>query len=172
DKTDEMHFYHTIVAATLVKANSHKVWPMDAEAVVNQDGYEKQDCEINAAKRLLPRLRQEHAHLLMLLTGDDLYSRGPFVELCHKHNFSYVLVAKPDSHKEMMEWVEEIDSLGGSQRGQWVEGLACKRRYFQYRLVKQVPLNGERRFYVNYVEVWENNKSGQQVYHNSFVTDV
>jgi hypothetical protein len=172
DKAGELHFYHTVVAATLVKANSHKVWPLDAEAVRNQDGCQKQDCEINAAKRLLPRLRQEHPHLLMLLTGDDLYSRGPFVELCQQYDFSYVLVAKADSHKEMMEWVEELEQLGGSQRGQWVEGVACKRRYFEYRIVKQVPLNGERRFSVNYVEVWEKNKSGKQVYHNSFVTNL
>jgi hypothetical protein len=172
DKTGQMHFYHTVVAATLVKANSHKIWPLDAEAVANEDGNEKQDCEINAAKRLLPRLRQEHPHLPLLLTADDLYSRAPFVALCQEYGFSYVLVAKPDSHKEMMEWVEEIEQLGGGQRGQWVEGPACKRRSFEYRITKQVPLNSERRIDVNYFEVWEKNKVGKVVYHNSFITDV
>jgi hypothetical protein len=71
--------------------------------VQNEDDYEKQDCEINAAKRLLSRLWQKHPHPPLLLPDDDLYSRAPFVELCHEHRFSYVLVAKPHSHKEMME---------------------------------------------------------------------
>lgn len=172
DKTGEMHFYHSVVAATLVRAGSHKVWPLDVEPVRNEDGSQKQDCEIKAAKRLLARLREQHRHLPLLITGDDLYSRGPFIELCHEQRIAYVLVAKVDSHKEMMEWVEEIEQLGGSQRGGWVEGPACKRRFFEYRLVKQVPLNGERRSYVNYLEVWEKKRTGEVVYHNAWVTDV
>lgn len=172
DKTGEQHFYHTVVAATLVKAGSHKIWPLDVEQVGNEDGTEKQDCEIQAAKRLLTRLRKEHRQLPLILTGDDLYSRGPFVDLCREQRCHYVLVAKDDSHKEMKEWVEEIDRLGGAERGDWVEGPACKRRYFEYRIVREVPLNGERRHDVTYLEVREKKKTGELVYHNAWVTDV
>ncbi len=167
-----MHFYHTVVAATLVREGSHRVWPLDAEQIRNEDGQEKQDCEINAAKRLVERLRREHRQLPLLITGDDLYSRGPFIELCQAQRCRYVLVAKPDSHKEMMEWVEELEEMGGSERGEWREGPACKRRFFEYRVVREVPLNGERRQWVTYVEVWEKNKDGKPTYHNAWVTDV
>ncbi|MEJ7711724.1 MAG: hypothetical protein WKF84_18125 [Pyrinomonadaceae bacterium] len=43
DKTGELHYRHTVVAATLVKAGSHRVWPLDAEICCPQDGSEKQD---------------------------------------------------------------------------------------------------------------------------------
>ena len=50
----EVHFRHTVVSATLVKAGSHRVLPLDVEEVRNSDGQDKQDCEINAAKRFFP----------------------------------------------------------------------------------------------------------------------
>jgi len=57
DKNGQTHYSHSIVAATLVKAGSHKIFPIDAEEVRNADGKDKQDCELNAAKRLIERFR-------------------------------------------------------------------------------------------------------------------
>jgi hypothetical protein len=48
----ETHFSHVVVAATRVKAGTHQIFPLDVEEVKNEDGTEKQDCEINAGKRL------------------------------------------------------------------------------------------------------------------------
>jgi hypothetical protein len=60
DKNGDVHFYHTVVGATLVRAGSHDLLPLDAEEVRNTDSAVKQDCEIKAGKRLVQRLRQEH----------------------------------------------------------------------------------------------------------------
>ena len=84
DKTGELHYRHTVVAATLVKCGSHQVWPLDAEVCSPQDGSEKQDCELNAGKRLIGRVRREHPHLRLIVTGDDLYSHVPFFEECQR----------------------------------------------------------------------------------------
>jgi hypothetical protein len=73
------HFRHTVVSATLVKAGSHRVLPLDAEKVRHSDGRDQQDCEGHAAKRLLARLRQEHPQLPLMLGGDALYCHEPFV---------------------------------------------------------------------------------------------
>jgi hypothetical protein len=70
----ETHYSHLVVAATLVRAGSHDILPLDAEEVRNEDGQKKQDCEINAGKRLVERLRLEHPQLKTSLTGDDLYA--------------------------------------------------------------------------------------------------
>ena len=172
DTTGELHYYHAVVAATLVRSGSHQILPMAAEMIANTDGQQKQDCEINAAKRLLARLRAEHRQLAMIVTGDDLYSREPLIEKCQENRLHYLLVAKEDSHPEMIEWVEEIDRLGGSERGQWQEGPACKRKTVEYRIVREVPLTAKRQQYVTYVEVWETNQTGKQVYHNAWVTDL
>ena len=53
--------------------------PLDVEEVRNSDGQDKQDCELNAAKRLIPRLRQEHPQLPLIIGGDDLYCHEPFI---------------------------------------------------------------------------------------------
>ena len=127
---------------------------------------------MNAAKRLVKRLRSEHRQLPVIITGDDLYSHEPMVELLASQRFHYVLAAKPESHKEMFEWVEEIDRIGESVRGQWQEGPACKRRWFTYRLIQAVPLAASRRVRVNLVEVWERDVKGKLLYHNSWVTDL
>jgi hypothetical protein len=172
DKNGQLHFYHGVVAATLVRSGSHQILPMDAEMIANRDGHQKQDCEINAAKRLIERLRLKHRQMAIILTGDDLYSREPFIEKCKENRLNYVLVAKPDSHREMMQWVEEIEKIGGSERGQWQVGPACKRKNYEYLIVREVPLTVKRQQYVTYIEVWENNKEGKLVYHNAWVTDL
>ena len=172
DKNGVTHYRHMAVAATLVKPKSRVIWPLDAELCVVQDGSEKQDCEINAAKRLLPRVRREHPQLKLLVVGDDLYSHVPFTETCEECRMHYILVAKPSSHKELWEWVEDLERLGENEWVEWTEGPLAKRRYFRGRIARGVPLRADDAVQVNFVEVWEKNEAGKQVYHNSWVTDL
>jgi len=168
----EVHYRHLVVGATLVKAGSHRVLPLDVEEVRNSDGQEKQDCEINAGKRLIKRLRQEHRQMKLIVTGDDLVSHEPFVQQWSAQRMHYVLVAKPDSHKELFDWVAMLERMGGIERGHWHQGPACQRRYFEYRIVRQVPLSAARTTWVTLVEVWERDKTGKLLYHNSWITDL
>ena len=172
DKTGEVHYSHVVVGATLVRAGSHDILPLEAEQVRNTDGREKQDCEIKAGKRLIERLRQEHRQLSLIVLGDDLYAHEPFIEDLRALRMEFVLVAKPDSHKELYEWVEDLDGLGQCVKGRWEEGPLAKRRYFEYRIASQVPLTQSDQVLVNFVEVWERNKAGKVIYHNAWVTDL
>jgi len=172
DGSGQAHYSHSVVAATLVKAGSHQVLPLDVEVVKNCDGQGKQDCELNAAKRLVCRLRGEHRQMDIIVTGDDLYSHEPMVEMLASNRFHYVIVAKPQSHGELFEWVEEIERKGESERGQLQQGPACKRRLLDYRIIREVPLSGSRRVKVTLVEVWERDAKGKLLYHNSWITDL
>ena len=172
DKNGLIHYHHAVVSATLVRANSHRILPIDAEQVANTDGTQKQDCEINAAKRLIKRVRQEHPQMKIILSGDDLYSRAPFIQECSINRMNYLLVAKPTSHQELFEWVEDFQRLGQLEEGNWQEGPACQRRYYRYRIAREVPLTAERRLWLNFVEVWETSKEGRAIYHNSWITDL
>jgi hypothetical protein len=67
--------------------------------------------------------------------------------------------------------VKDLERLGECVQGRWEEGPASKRRYFEYRLASQVPLTQSDKVLVNFVEVWERDKTGKQIYHNSWVTD-
>ena len=171
DKNGDVHDAHNVVAATLVRAGSHDILPLDAEEVRNCDGRAKQDCEIKAGKRLIQRLRQEHPQLKMIVAGDDWYAHEPFIWDLRALRMSFVLVAKPESHQELYEWGEDLDRLGQCVKGTWEEGPLAKRRYFEYRIASQVPLTQSDQVHVNFVEVWERNKNGQVIYHNAWVTD-
>ena len=167
------HYSHVVVGASLVKAGTHTILPLDAEQVRNTDGQDKQDCELNAGKRLLRRVRREHRQMKIIVTGDDLYAHEPLVdELTDPLRMHYVLVAKPDSHKELFKWVADFEREGHSLHGQWEEGAAAKRHRFEYRIVRQVPLSGSLQRWVTFVEVWQRDRHGKLLYHNSWVTDL
>jgi len=172
DNSGELHYRHTVVAGTLVKAGSHRVLPMDAEMCCPQDGSEKQDCELNGSTRLVQRVRRQHCHLNLIMTGADLSSHVPFIEECARRRIHYVIVAKPSSHKELFEWVEELEAMKATEHVSWSVGPACQRKSYEARIAREVPLRADGELRVTFVEVWERDKEGKQIYHNSWVTDV
>ena len=108
----------------------------------------------------------------VIIGGDDLYAHEPFVLLLAEKRLRFVLVAKPESHQELFDWVQDLDRIGECERGQWQEGPACKRLRFEYRIARQVPLKADGRIEVNFIEVWERDRTGRLLYHNSWITDL
>jgi hypothetical protein len=172
DTSGEGHFYHTVVSATLVKAGSHRVLPVDVEEVRNSDGQDKQDCELNAAKRLISRRRQAHPQMPLIVGGDALYCHEPCIAQLRDLRLHHVLVCKPTSHVELYEWIADIERLDGCAQGTWQEGPACRRRFYTYRIARSVPLAASRRLWGTVVEVWEHDRTGAQLYHNAWFTDL
>jgi DNA-binding response OmpR family regulator len=149
------------------------VLPLDVEEVRNATAASApQDCELTAGKRLITRLRQEHPQMALILIGDDLYSHVPFVEQLLQLRQHFVLVAKPNSHPTLMAAVAAAAGTEQSQTGQWTEGSGTRQRTYTYHLVRAVPLALESAVRVTYVEVWEQNAKGEQLYHNSWITDL
>lgn len=173
DPQGRVHYSHKIVSATVVRAGSHQVLPLDVEEVRNATVESApQDCELTAGKRLITRLRQEHPQMALILIGDDLYSHVPFVEQLVQLRQHFVLVAKPNSHPTLMVAVAAAEGTTQSQTGPWTEGSGARRRTYTYRLVRSVPLSLESAVRVTFVEVWEHNAKGEQLYHNSWITDL
>lgn len=96
--------------------DKRQVIPLAPEEVKNTDGKEKQDCEINAGKRLLAKIRKSHPKLPLIIVGDSLYSKQPAIEEMTALDMRYVLTAKPDDHKKLMEWVNEQRILKETSR--------------------------------------------------------
>ncbi len=71
-----------------------KVIPLMQEFISNNDGDDKQDCEVNASKRWLNNFTNPTNKKLIIL-GDDLYSREPMIKKVLEQKHSYVFVAKP-----------------------------------------------------------------------------
>ena len=70
----------------------------------------KQDCELNAAKRLLERIKKEYPRLPICIQGDALYATEPFMKLCKEYKWSYLLTQKSGRQKnvdEGFEWIKK-----------------------------------------------------------------
>ena len=103
--TDEVTYYHQMLGAVLVHPDHKEVIPLAPEPIVKQDGDNKNDCERNAAKRLLQKIRREHPHLPLIVVEDGLASNAPHVRLLKDLDMHFVLGAKPDDHQYLFEEV-------------------------------------------------------------------
>jgi hypothetical protein len=54
----------------------------------------KQDCELKALSRLVPKLRKDFPQLRLCLSGDSLYACGRALQLAKDHHCKYVFVFK------------------------------------------------------------------------------
>ena len=134
------------------------------------DGTEKQDCEINADKRLVRKIRETHPKLKIIINADGLYSKQPFIEEVKASGMSYILVANPSDHKILFEWVHDITNLGGGNR---FELYDSKKRRHIYQWVNQAPLNGTKDAdNVNFFQYQIITEDEKISYKNSWVTDI
>ncbi len=166
---DGIRYHHQILQATLVHPDSRVVIPLSPEFIRNTDGEKKQDCERNAAKRMLKRIKADHKMLPIIIVGDGLYSNQPFVEELYENNFSYILVAKPKDHKYLFEDIEGFRKMNTLNKYDYIDR---KGRKHIYEWVNKVALNGNKNpVYVNYAE-YSLIVKGKRTYHNSWVTDI
>ncbi len=167
-KKGAIRYSHQIVQPALVHPGMRQVMPLCPEEVRNSDGQEKQDCEINAGKRALAKIRKSHPRLSLIVVGDGLYSKQPTIETIRDLHMDYVLVAKPDDHKKLMEWVGEMRVLEEVKRLTVQE----KGRTHSYEWVRDMPLNDHKETVtVNYFEYWIE-EEGKTTYRNSWITNL
>jgi hypothetical protein len=165
-----VRYHHQILQAVIVHPDRRQVIPLFPEPIQNSDGYTKQDCETNAGKRIVEKIRKKHPKLAIIITGDDLYSKQPFIDTLKANGMSYILVAKPADHKILFEWVDEITGMGEAGH---LELTDKKGKRHKYQWINGVPLNGSRNAdQVNFFQYWIIDKNGKTTYRNSWVTDL
>lgn len=174
EKDGTIHYSHRALTALAVHPEKHEVLPLMPEFIAPQDGAEKQDCELAAAKRWLAREEewlQEHKAVLL---GDDLFSRQPFCELVIAAELAFLLVCKPKSHKLLYEWIAGMEAggtLGERERRKW---NGRHGEVWRYRWAHDVPLRaGDDGLRVNWCEVTVlHEEEGTVLYKNSFITNL
>ena len=162
-------YHHQILQAVIVHPDLRQVLPLFPEPIQNSDGTDKQDCEINAGKRIIANIRKAHPKLPIIVTADDLYSKQPFVDALKRDGMSFILTAKPSDHKILFEWVEELTAMGGEGH---LELIDKKGKRHKYHWVNDVPLNGTKNAgQVNFFQYWIMDRE-KITYHNSWITDI
>lgn len=162
-------FYHQVLAAAMVCPGIKQVIPLAPEPIQNTDGTTKQDCEINAGKRLLKKIRTDHPKLKITIGGDSLYSKQPFLDELKANNMSFILVAKPGDHKSLYQWFTETKAINAIHT---LKIKDWKGRVHVYEWLNDIPLNDTKNAdNVNFFQ-YSIFKGKKRTFRCSWVTDI
>ncbi len=165
-KTGKITYSHQFLGAAIVHPERAEVIPLPPEPIIKQDGEKKNDCERNAGKRLLAKLRQDHPHLPLIIIEDALSSNAPHIYELQKHKMHFILGVKESDHAFLFDYVMQAEQEGLVSTVEIQEGDVLHR----FRFINQVPLNASHQdLLINFVEYWEITPKKTQ--HFSWVTD-
>ncbi|MFK7947863.1 MAG: transposase, partial [Saprospiraceae bacterium] len=103
-------YHHNMLCGALVHPDKREVFILDNEPIINEDGKTKNDCERNAAKRLLKHFGKAYKTPLetynFLMVEDALYANEPHIKELKNKGFDYIINVKPTSQKTLFKQVE------------------------------------------------------------------
>jgi hypothetical protein len=162
-------YEHQMLAAVIVHPDLKEVIPLAPEPIQKQDGSTKNDCERNAARRLLEKIRREHPRLKLIVVEDGLSSNGPHVRDLIDYGMHFFLGVQPGDHAFLFAQVEAARREGRSpkltrqEKGatcevSWVWGVALNYSYQDLR--------------VDFLEYREYDAQGKCRKHFTWITDL
>ena len=96
-------YYHSVLEAKIILADNIVV-SLGTEFIENEtEDVSKQDCEINASKRLLKRIKEEFPKLEICILGDSLYAAESIINICNKYKWNYLLQCKEGRQKTLVQ---------------------------------------------------------------------
>ena len=138
-------YYKYVLEAKVVFGNM--LISIDSEWIENNklnNENDKQDCEVNAFKRMASRIKKNYPKLKFIITGDALYATTPMINICKNYNWHYIFNLKKDRLKNIYEEFEDNINY---------ENEVSKENYF---LSSNIEFNGNRINAFRYIEVKEN----------------
>ena len=104
----KISYYKYVLECKLIVGNI--VISLDSEFIENEKmltDKQKQDCETNAFKRMIKRIKKNYPKYKFIITGDALYATAPIIKICKKYKWNYIFNLKPDRLKEINEAFED-----------------------------------------------------------------
>ena len=103
-KNGVIKFYKQVLEAKIVVGKI--VISLDTEWIENanmETEKKKQDCEINAFKRMAIRIKKNYPKYKFIITGDALYATTPMINICKDNKWNYIFNLKKDRLKQVWE---------------------------------------------------------------------
>lgn len=106
-------YYHKVLEAKIVLSEK-VIISLGTEFIENEkEDVSKQDCELNAAKRLIKKIKRDYPRLQICIQGDALYATEPFMKLCREtYHWEYLFTQKDTRQKKLdegFEWIKTGD---------------------------------------------------------------
>jgi len=161
-------YHHQLLCAVMVHPDHPTVIPIDAEPILNSDGAQKNDCERNAAKRLLDHLAQQYPNQHWILLEDALFGTSPNIRQIKERGWNFIIAVKPDSHPTILNNLEKRLKSGLARFHEERRGEAV----YRFTYANDVALTeADPDLKVNVFTV-EISQPGQPTRHFSFITDL
>lgn len=171
-RSGEITYHLQAVGAAVVHPGFREVIPLCPEIIRKQDGATKMDCERNAIKRMLGKLRKDHPHMKFIVNEDSLASNAPHIKDLEEHDLRYILGVKKGDHKFLFEFVNQA-----VEKGEAIELVIPDEKDEDichcFRVVYSAPLNKSNQdVRVTFVEYWEDNPKKKKQLRFSWITDL
>ena len=142
DGTKQTFYYHSVLEAKLVSPTG-MAFSIATEFIENTDpSASKQDCELKAFYRLLPRLRAEFPRLSIVLLLDSLFAGAPTFALCEEYRYSYLITFKEGAIPSIESEFQALHSLTPENTKVVIQKKEGKEVHQTLRWVNQIDYEG------------------------------
>ncbi len=158
-------YYHPVLEAKLVCPGLGLALSIGTEFIENLSEYaDKQDCELKAFHRLIPKLRKDFPQMPICLLLDALYANERVFKLCQEQRCSYLITFKKGSMPAAWEEFQALKKLNKNQRLElradkqtqrfsWTNDIAYKGR--SLNAIEMTETKGdEQSFYGAWLSSW------------------
>jgi hypothetical protein len=172
-KNGTVTYGHTAILPVIVAPGQAEVIALAPVFIQPQDGAQKQDCEVNAAKRWITTQAPDFNGQAVTLLGDDLYNRQPMCETVRAAEMNFSFTCLPESHPTLSDWLTDLDGIGEITTLETKQWHKRTKEVYRYRYVNPIPRRDALpELLVNWVELTLTRESdGQVLYYNAFITD-
>ena len=162
-------YYHQALAAVQVCPGQAAVFPMAIEPICNADGSTKNDCEQNALKRLLPKIRELMPSEQLIGVYDALAANGPAIRAFNSEKIKYIITMKDGYVLHQIAALKQENSDKLNTHTWTTDTAKCTATY-----TSKLILNGSNLdIFVNYLEFTEIClKTDEITYQNAWITDL
>jgi len=163
-----LYYYHNVLEAKIVTETGLAI-SVESEFICNSDGKNKQDCELAAFYRMVPRLKKRFPQLSICLLLDSLYAACSVMNILKKYKWKYIITFKQGSMPERYDEFLRLKKLCPQNsleltndktvgKFSWVNGIEHKGNFFDVIELNEVTTDGKTRFvWITNIGVNKNN---------------
>jgi hypothetical protein len=151
----KLTYFLQMLGAALVHPERKEVIPLIPEIISRQDGSTKNDCEMNASRRLLIEFRQQHPHLEIVVTQDAISPNGPYIRFLEESGYHFILTVKEADHVHLFARFDEAVKKGVAQ-DLIIDDPENREHFHYFHWVNGLPINASHPdLLVNILEYYE-----------------
>ncbi len=170
DSGGKTTYYLQMLGAAIVHPERKELIPLIPEIISRQDGATKNDCELNASRRFLTKVRREHPHLEIVVTHDAISPNGPYLRFVKDLGYHFIFGVKDSDHAYLFARLDEAVATGNA--GELIlEDPEDNRRFHYFHWANDLSINASHKdLRVNMLEYWQ--VTGEERLRFSWVTDI